>query len=144
MPDGPNSPRRVKVAQRRGKALEMRRAGYRLDEIAAALGYRSRSAVSQDLSRALARIVDEPARDVLALELSRLDGLTRASWKQAAQGDLAAVDRVLRIMQRRARLLGLDYADRGAADTSDVDAWLSGMVPEPTEGDTDDDGAAAG
>lgn len=144
MPEHPHSPRRIEVAQRRAKALEMRRAGYRLDDIAHHLGYADRAAVSKDLKRIFERIVDEPAREVLGLELSRLDGMTKVAWKAMTNGDLSAIDRLAKIMHRRARLLGLDYTDRGAADHSDVEAWLSGMTDEVEEGHDDDDGAPEG
>jgi hypothetical protein len=39
-------------------------------------------------------------------------------WQKASRGDPASVDRVLRIQERRARLLGLD-ADPGRNNTSD-------------------------
>ena len=52
--------------------------------------------------------------ELLALELSRLDGLLAKVYPMAAQGDLQAVDRVLKICERRARLLGLDAPTRTA------------------------------
>jgi len=45
---------------------------------------------------------------VRALELERCDRLQAAVWPAATQGDVAAVAAVLRIMERRARYLGLD------------------------------------
>ena len=42
------------------------------------------------------------------LELARLDVAQRAIWKKVVKGDLAAIDRLLKIMQRRAKLIGLD------------------------------------
>ena len=42
------------------------------------------------------------------LELQRLDKLYLAMNKQAEQGNQGAVDRCIRIMERRARLVGLD------------------------------------
>ena len=42
------------------------------------------------------------------LELERLNRLTNALWNNALDGKLAAVDRILKVMERRAKLLGLD------------------------------------
>ena len=42
------------------------------------------------------------------LELRRLDKLLDAQWDKALNGDLGAVQAVLRIMDRRATYLGLD------------------------------------
>lgn len=51
---------------------------------------------------------DEPARELRQLELLRLDQLQAAHYKAAMGGDAAAISRVLSIMDRRAKLLGLD------------------------------------
>ena len=48
------------------------------------------------------------AANLIALEYARLERLHAAVWDQAIAGDPAAVDRVLKIMERRAKLLGLD------------------------------------
>lgn len=117
----------IDVAKRRAQLLELRRAGYTFQEIVTRhpeLGYRSASNAVQDAQRALHKLVDEPARDVLALELSRLNALTQGLWKAARSGDEKAVDRVLRVMERRAKLLGLDYADRNT-DAQGVDGAKS-------------------
>lgn len=42
------------------------------------------------------------------MELTRLDQLQTGIWHMALAGNLDAVDRVLKIMERRTRLLGLD------------------------------------
>jgi hypothetical protein len=52
-------------------------------------------------------IIRESAAEVLELELTRLDRLQMGIWAEAISGDLAAVDRVLKIMEMRAKLLGL-------------------------------------
>lgn len=52
--------------------------------------------------------IGEDADTVLHLELQRLDSMLLGAWPKAVAGDLSAVDRVLRIMERRARYLGLD------------------------------------
>jgi hypothetical protein len=52
---------------------------------------------------------EEKADDLRALENQRLDKLFFVAYRQAVKdGNLAAIDRALRIMERRARLLGLD------------------------------------
>ena len=58
----------------------------------------------------------EPAQELRALELERLDRLHEALWPRAIGGDDAALDRLLRVIDRRVRLLGLDAPARGQAD----------------------------
>lgn len=49
---------------------------------------------------------------ILEMEVQRLDSLLQAVWGAALGGKLGAVDRVLSIMKRRAKLLALDAPDR--------------------------------
>jgi hypothetical protein len=53
--------------------------------------------------------LDDKADDLREIENARLDRLFFVAYRQAVkEGNLAAIDRALRIMERRARLLGLD------------------------------------
>ena len=85
----------------------------------------------RDKLKVLAETAQEAADEVRALELARLDALLAALWPQ--QGEPAVVDRVLRIMERRAKLLGLDAPTR-------VDAVLD--IYEVTIGGRGDDNPA--
>ena len=59
----------------------------------------------------------EDARDVLMLELMRLDDMMLGLWKRAASGDEDAVEQVLKIMVRRDAYMGLsDYGPRYFAE----------------------------
>ena len=57
---------------------------------------------------ALKQTLQEPADELRKLELERLDKLLLGVWPQAVRGNQGSVDRALRIMERRAKLLGLD------------------------------------
>lgn len=47
------------------------------------------------------------------LEIERLDALQRSCWDAALEGDIPSVDRVLRVIQARVNLLGLDqFSDK--------------------------------
>lgn len=76
--------------------------------IAEALGVSDHSTIAQRVQIALKEIVREPAEAVLKMELERLDKMLLGMWKKAAAGDLQALDRALKIQDRRARYLGLD------------------------------------
>ena len=58
--------------------------------------------------QALAKIATKEADGVRILEEYRLDALLAILWPQVEEGDQGAIDRALRIMQRRAALRGLD------------------------------------
>jgi hypothetical protein len=89
--------------------------------------------VSQDLRRSLDAYRGEAAHDadeLREIEANRLDRLFVVAWRRAMakDGDLAAIDRALRIMERRARLLGLDQpTDSGPGGDDPGSSFLSGL-----------------
>lgn len=101
---------KARKLERQAKALELRRAGLGYVEIAAKIGVGKSQAhrlVQEGLRNAREQI-DSEAADLKAEDLSRLDGLLATLWPAARSGALGAVDRVIKILERRAKLLGLD------------------------------------
>jgi hypothetical protein len=92
------------------EALRLRQAGFTYDEIAARVGYANRSSAFRAVSSALKRTLKEPCDAVRMVELTRLDQMIKALWPAAEKGNLGSIDRVIKIMERRAKLLGLDSA----------------------------------
>jgi hypothetical protein len=107
---------RAARAARRLEALHLRLAGWDYDTIARHLGLRHRSSAYRLVQAALAARQREAAPAVRALELARLDALLERVWPRAMAGHLPAVDRVLAILDRRARLLGLHAPERAVVD----------------------------
>lgn len=98
------------AAERRLKALELRTAGASYRAIAAQLGVSHQQAyedVAHELE-VLAERSQAEAAHVRTLELERLDAMTVAIWQQVRAGNQGAIDRALRVMERRAKLLGID------------------------------------
>lgn len=94
--------------ERDAKILEMRKQGYTQTEIAATLGIANHSTISRAITRALKEITREPSEELLELELLRLDELVKTAHQQLGTGNrLYAIDRLLKILDRRAKLLGL-------------------------------------
>lgn len=104
-------PSAVTIA-RETQVLELRRAGLTFDAIARELKISGgRSDAHKLYKRALTRTLQEPAAEIRQLEADRLDRLQVSVWAKAMRGDLGAFDRVIKVMERRAKLLGLDHAD---------------------------------
>jgi DNA-binding Lrp family transcriptional regulator len=101
------------------EALQLRSQGLTYREIAARLGI-NESTAHRRVQRALEAIPFEEVNDYRALEQIRLDALQLAIWDKAMSGDLRAIDRVLAIAQRRAKLLGLDAPTRSHASVADL------------------------
>lgn len=103
------APRRIAAATRKQKALTMRRAGVTVEAIAAHLKVHP-STVYAWLKDAIAAIPREEANELRLLELDRLDAIFRGHFAAAVGGDARAAETVLKVMERRARLLNLDAA----------------------------------
>lgn len=88
-------------------AASLRAQGFPPPEIAEKLGL-SVVTVKAYLREAVRSMNSPELEDWRQLELLRLEKLHQALWDRAEQGDLRHVDRVLRIAERRAHLLGLD------------------------------------
>lgn len=115
---------RARKLKKQGQAIDLRRSGLSFTQIAEKVGI-SRSSAHQlvqqgmeDARRQIAASVDE----LRAEELSRLDGMLAKLYPRAARGDVQAADRVLKIGERRARLLGLDAPMRTALQGGGDDA----------------------
>ena len=94
--------------------LQLRLQGCTLQQIADVQEPKiSFQAVSKAIKTALRDVVIEPLEQVRSLELLRLDELLAAVYEKALSGDIAAIDRCLAIMYRRARLMGLDQQTGG-------------------------------
>ena len=96
------------AVDRQRRALELRRQGASYSTIASRLGYANKGGAHKLVRRALRATLQEPADELRRLETERLDALLRALWHKAIAGHGAAIDRVLKVMERRANLLGLD------------------------------------
>ena len=99
---------RVTVAERRTQAVRLAAAGMDYTQIAQQLGYHDRSGAHKAIRGALAAQQAEAVDELRALELERLDRLQASVWDAAVEGDIASVDRVLKVIAARVRLLGLD------------------------------------
>lgn len=102
------SPSTIDAKVRAARALELRMEGMKFDDIANELGYNSKQAAFDAVSRELKAITREPAEEVLRLDLERLDRMWGIHYLNAQAGDAQALASCMRIMERRARLLGLD------------------------------------
>jgi hypothetical protein len=114
-PESKFSPRAVTAQVKEEHALDLRLAGHTFDVIAAQVGYASRSSAYRAVERAFQRIrahTDQTAEQLRQLEDARYDRMLRAIDDQVQRGDLAAIDRALRISKARRELWGLDAPTR--------------------------------
>lgn len=108
--------KRIQGQENRTKAVEYRKMGMTYEAIAQQLGITKPSAhaaVKRAMRDAKKR-QDEDGEIVMAMELENLDRLQLAAWPGAIKGNHLLIDRVLKIQERRAKLLGLDAPEKRA------------------------------
>ena len=131
---------------------ELRAQGLTLRQIAAEIGYESESGIARALERAYARVPAEGGQLARRIELDRLDRWTRKAEEILAnpgpQVDrlgrpvinektgqpypnqeivLQAIDRLVRLSERRARIMGIDAAKRSLSMS--IDTFFDGLPP---------------
>jgi len=103
-----NQEKRIQALDKALKALEYRKAGITYIVIAQNVGYNSAQAAWKAVRSALKRTIQEPANELRRIEVERIDAALASIWVQVKQGNLPAIDRFVRLSERRANLLGLD------------------------------------
>lgn len=94
--------------EKRARALELHLAGATYQVIADQLGYASKASAHKLVQDALDELVlPAQSADALQTAVARLDAMLVGLWPKARRGDGAAVDRVLRIEERRMALAAL-------------------------------------
>jgi hypothetical protein len=100
----------LEIAEKRNAVLGLRKAGATYSSIGKSLGISKQHAhriVVEELKR-LSTKRSKTTEEVARLELERLDTMLMGVWQEATKGDVPAIGAVLKIMERRAKLLGLD------------------------------------
>lgn len=123
MSEGKARPSRIKpeTLEREANVLKLRRGGLTFDLIAKELGYKHASGAHKAYLNACKRIVRADVEELRGTELDRLDLAQGALWSRVMRGEVPAVMAVLRIMERRARLLGLDQPFKSQIEVTNYD-----------------------
>lgn len=135
---GGNTSDASRASGRRIDAVSLRLAGMTYAQIAEHAGYSHASAARQSVLRALEKVEAEQVADLRMLENARLDRMLAAVWPTVVaraeevllEDRLRAVDRALRISERRARLNGLDAPVQVALTptSAEVMAWVAQVM----------------
>lgn len=122
------------------RVLELKRSGATWDAIAEVVGYSNASGAFKAYQRAMVRTLQQPAEELRDAEIDRLDRLQRAHWFDAigtkdTPPNIKAGEFILKIIDRRAKLLGLDAPTKIQAevvtyDASGIDADIERIARE--------------
>jgi hypothetical protein len=109
------------VLDRELAVVELRRTGETWDRIARAIGYANAAGAYKAYKRAVVRTLQQPTDELREMELDRIDRLQRAYWKDAIDGNHKSAEFVLKLIGKRAELLGLDAPQRIQAEVITYD-----------------------
>lgn len=116
-------PRTIAAAEKRRDALLARQQGNSWAEVARIVGYTDPSSAHRAAMQALKDIPYEAANDLRRTELETLNELQLALRAKLTEKPSAyLVDSILRVMERRAKLLGLDAPISIRTEVVTVDA----------------------
>lgn len=149
----------AELEAKEAKVLELRRAGFTFQRIAEEVGYATPSGAQRALERIMTRNIPQAPEEFRWQELDRLDRMQVALWPRAMKGDDRAIGTIIRLMERRARLVGIDAPQRIQAEvvnydgTRDIDGDIERIVnlirgvdrsePLEVEGGTGESGTVA-
>ena len=104
----PEQWREVEPEIKHAEALRLRAMGLTLAAIASTLGYATPYGASKAIESALKLSRDESAEQLRGVDVERLEIATRSLMSSVEQGDVFAIDRLIKLAGRKAALLGLD------------------------------------
>jgi hypothetical protein len=111
---------RAVAAVKRAKVVEAVADGATYEQAAQQAGYATRSGAYKAFWKAVDGREADAVEQHRVLELARLDALQVGLWERAEAGDIKAVNAVLRIIEQRSRLLGLDKPEAVPVGTGSV------------------------
>ena len=121
------------VIEREAEVLKLRRGGLTFDLIAKELGFKHASGAHKAYVNACKRIIVSDVQEIRRVEVERLDIAQTSIWARVLRGEIPAIQTLIRIMERRARLLGLDAPTKAQVeittyDTGTIDAEVQRLV----------------
>lgn len=103
------------------KVVELRHMGITYEVIAEQVGYASASGAFHAYERALARYPKETIEKKRDLVESRYERLLSAIWTKALRGDIPAIIAAVKVLEKEAKLLGLDAPQKIQTDITVYD-----------------------
>lgn len=154
--------RTIEGRKKQVRALELRAAGHSFQQIADIMKAEGHGNINSPqharvlVQRGLAHMIQEPAEDVVKMEMTRLDLLTKKGFEilnglhvmihqglivkdedgnvlQDVGPQLAAIDKLIKVMERRAKMLGIDKpskVDLKADVNAEVTETVTFYLPE--------------
>ena len=113
------------LIEKERQVLKYRKGGLTFDQIAEKMGYSHPSGAHAAFKRAIERTRDEGlASEGRELHRVRLETALVAIWDRVLQGDLKAIDMMLKILYQDAKLFGLNMPTKTEVEVTNYDGNL--------------------
>jgi hypothetical protein len=129
--------KQIEMEERRKKVAANILAGLNYRDIAEALGV-TIGTISRDFKVIIGRLQKEQtpiAEQIVSLEIRRLDRALNAIYEKVQSGDQNSIDTMLKIMNQRAKYLGLYAPDKqelsGELEIKDASDVISKLLSKP-------------
>lgn len=104
--------KRITARAREHDVLKLVFDGLDFAQIAEKVGYANAEVAKKTYDRVIQRHLIVDTEQAVRVQIARLDRMLQRLEKRMAAGDLGAFDRAIKIEERRAKLLGLDAAEK--------------------------------
>lgn len=114
------TPQAVEKVEQRSKVIHLRLQGYSFSEIAASSGISKTRAyqIVQEYIQEYRKDHAESIEQMVELDSQRMDNLMRALWTRFNDGETPAAGLILKLLERRAKMLGFDAPEKKTIDAS--------------------------
>jgi hypothetical protein len=109
------------VIEREAQVVKLRAQGMTWSQIAEAVGYSHPGNAQQAYVRANNRILVDDIKELRQIGQDRLDTALQAIWPDVLAGDIPAINTLIRLEERRAKLYGLDMPTKIQAEVVNYD-----------------------
>ena len=103
-----NTQKEIDNAKRNAQIITLRYLGKSFEQIAREMGFNDRGNAYRAYKKAMENNVIEAPEEIRAIEIQRLDRMTETLMEQLENGNFKIIPYLLHVMDRRAKLLGLD------------------------------------
>jgi hypothetical protein len=114
----------IEQLEKAEKIIELRRTGATWELIAKATGYANASGAYKAYQRITQKMVAPKLEEYRNMEIDLLDRLQFGVYDDAKNGDKRAIETILKIVDRRTRILGLDAPTKIQAEVITYDGAI--------------------
>ena len=118
----------ILIAERDAKAMRLRKAGHEYATIVRECGFNSIQAAHLAIRRRLDELPKQAAEELRTVMQERLEEMFLSIYEEVKDGNHGAIDRALRILERQARLDGLDREPTSSDEVSRAIVILADKV----------------